>query len=83
MAALAAGESIDLLVIDIAMPGMNGIKTVLRVREQRPSFKVLYVTGYTDLGGERQTGDDPRIKKPFRLAELTTAVCAALKPANQ
>jgi YesN/AraC family two-component response regulator len=59
MAALAAGESIDLLVIDIAMPGMNGIKTVLRVREQRPSFKVLYVTGYADLGGERQTGDDP------------------------
>jgi PAS domain S-box-containing protein len=76
--AFAHGEIPDLLVIDIAMPGLNGIETVRRAREQRSELKVLYVSGYADLGGERQTNDDPRIKKPFRLTELSAAVRAAL-----
>jgi CheY-like chemotaxis protein len=75
---LDRGEAFDLLVIDIAMPGLNGIETVRRARAQRPGLKVLYVTGYADLGGDRQTEDDPRIKKPFHLAELTAAVRVAL-----
>lgn len=76
--ALARGELFDLLVIDIAMPGLNGIETVRRARKQWPGLNVLYVTGYADLGGDHQTGDDPRIKKPFRLAELDAAVRTAL-----
>jgi CheY-like chemotaxis protein len=78
--ALARGEVFDLLVIDIAMPGLDGIETVRQAREQWPALKVLYATGYADLGGDRQTGDDPRINKPFHLADLTAAVRAALEP---
>jgi CheY-like chemotaxis protein len=74
---LDRGDAFDLLVIDIAMPGLNGIETVRRARERRPELKVLYVTGYADLGGERQA-DDPRINKPFRLAELAAAVRTVL-----
>ena len=75
---LARGEAFDLLVIDIAMPGLDGVDTVRLARERQPGLKVLYVTGYADLGAERQVADDHRIKKPFRFTELTAAVGAAL-----
>jgi signal transduction histidine kinase/CheY-like chemotaxis protein len=79
---LAQGEAFDLLVIDIAMPGLNGVDTVRLARERQPGLKVLYVTGYADLGAERQVEDDPWIKKPFRFSELTAAVRAALGTAT-
>jgi PAS domain S-box-containing protein len=78
--ALARGEAYDLLVIDIAMPGLNGIETVRRAREMTPGLRVLYVTGYADFGGmEHPNGDDPLIKKPFRLLELAAEVRAAMR----
>ena len=78
LSVLARGELCDLLVIDIAMPGLDGIETVRLARAQRPELKVLYVTGYADLGGARQTEGDPRLQKPFRLAELAAAVRVVL-----
>jgi PAS domain S-box-containing protein len=78
--ALARGETYDLLLIDIAMPGLNGIETVRRAREMAPGLRVLYVTGFADLGGmEHPTGDDPLIKKPFRLADLAAEIRAAMR----
>jgi|HubBroStandDraft_4_1064222.scaffolds.fasta_scaffold01558_7 PAS domain S-box-containing protein len=80
LAALARGEIYDLVVIDLAMPGLNGAETVRRARERWPGLRVLYVTGYADLAGnERRTGADPLIKKPFRLEELRAAVRRALR----
>jgi CheY-like chemotaxis protein len=76
--ALARGEQFDLLVIDIAMPGLNGIESARRTRKQWPALKVPYVTGYADLGGDHRTDDERRIKKPFRFAELDAVVRAAL-----
>jgi len=41
-------EPIDLLVTDVIMPGMGGGELVRRMAEERPTTKVLYVSGYTD-----------------------------------
>ncbi|MGH7111507.1 MAG: PAS domain S-box protein [Stellaceae bacterium] len=80
--ALARGEIYDLAVIDIAMPGLDGIETVRRARALVPDLRVLYITGYTDpAGAERRTGSDPLIKKPFRLGALREAVRRALRSA--
>jgi CheY-like chemotaxis protein len=78
--ALARGEIYDLVVIDIAMPGLTGIETILRARRHWPALPVLYISGYADIaGGEPQIGDDPMLKKPFRLNELTDAVRNAIQ----
>ncbi|HEX3883941.1 MAG TPA: ATP-binding protein [Stellaceae bacterium] len=78
--ALSRGEAYDLLLIDVAMPGLNGVETVRRAREIVPGLRALYMTGYADLvGPEHHTGDDPLIKKPFRLAELAAEVQAAIR----
>jgi CheY-like chemotaxis protein len=71
------------VLIDIAMPGLNGVETVRRARAMVPDLRVLYVTGYADLSGkEGLTGSDPVIKKPFRLAQLAAEVRTAMRPAN-
>jgi CheY-like chemotaxis protein len=78
--ALSRGEVYDLMLIDLAVPGLTGIETVRRARERWPGLRVLYVTGYADFAAiERRTGDDPLIKKPFRLAELRGEVRRAIR----
>jgi CheY-like chemotaxis protein len=76
--ALSRGEVYDLLVIDIAMPGLNGIETVRRARETLPSVRVLYVTGYAEAGGAGPQIGNELVKKPFRLGEITDAVRRAI-----
>jgi len=78
--ALARGEVYDLMLIDVAMPGLSGVETVRRARQRWPGLRVLYVTGYADFAGaEQRAGDDPLIKKPFRLAGLRSEVRRALR----
>lgn len=41
---------ISLVVMDVMMPGMNGDEAARRIQVLRPDLRVLFVTGYTDLG---------------------------------
>jgi signal transduction histidine kinase/CheY-like chemotaxis protein len=75
---LAADDpiGIDLLVSDVVMPEMNGPELAERLREARPSLRVLHMSGYTSGIG----GPDPRltlpelIEKPFTADELVAHV---------
>jgi PAS domain S-box-containing protein len=78
--ALARGEIYDLAIVDIAMPGLNGVETVQRARDSSPGLRVLYVTGYADAAATGlPTDDDPLIRKPYRLSELAAEVSRALE----
>jgi len=41
-----AGKSINLMISDISMPGMDGQQLALRLKELRPDTKVLFTSGY-------------------------------------
>jgi PAS domain S-box-containing protein len=80
LAALERGEVYDLIVIDVAMPGMNGVETLRCARERWPALRALFITGYADTGGaDLETGGEPIVKKPFRFGELQRAAREALR----
>ena len=78
--ALEGGEVCELIVIDLAMPGLSGVETIARARRDRPGLPVLYMTGYADAGAAHPGTDGEKLlKKPFSLHELRSAVRAALE----
>jgi signal transduction histidine kinase len=72
---LGEADTIDLALIDLVMPGMNGRQLATRIRAADPQRAILFMTGYDDLSEP----DDPftqemMIRKPFKLVELAAAV---------
>ena len=69
---------IDLVVLDFAMPGMNGIEVARQVRAKVPSRPVVFVTGYADTSALGDIDDTQIVRKPFIGNELADKVQFAL-----
>src|SRR6478752_4547967 len=73
--------SLDLVLIDIAMPEINGVEAVQAIRKKRPALPFLYMTGY--VGPMKLDPSEHRVvKKPFTIAELAAKVEEVLFPAG-
>jgi two-component system cell cycle sensor histidine kinase/response regulator CckA len=74
-------EKIDLVILDMVMPGISGSETFDRLRKINPKVKVLLSSGYS-LTGEAQAimdrGCNGFLQKPFKLEELSGKVRAML-----
>ena len=71
----------DLLIVDYAMPGMTGVDVVMEARASAPALPIIMATGYADMEAvDRVMPPENLLRKPFRLAELATAVRSALAP---
>ena len=76
---LEAKPDIALLLVDFAMPDMNGAEMARAARVKRPALPVLMVTGYADTAAiARGSETFPILAKPFTLAELASRVSSAL-----
>ena len=69
---LRTDRPIDALLVDYAMPGMNGAEAARAAREIRGDLPVLFITGYADLAALQEVGEARIIRKPFRDEELAT-----------
>ncbi|MDX6450627.1 MAG: two-component system, cell cycle sensor histidine kinase and response regulator CckA [Gaiellaceae bacterium] len=79
--AVSRGNSGDLLLTDMVMPGMSGRELVERLRLLDPQLRALYMSGYTqdaDLYEEAEEGRIDFLQKPFSPAVLLQAVRVAL-----
>jgi signal transduction histidine kinase/CheY-like chemotaxis protein len=75
---LLDGQAVDVVVLDFAMPGMNGIELAREVNSKFPKLPVLFITGYPDETLLREVTDARLIRKPFIDDELANKVQAAL-----
>ncbi|HEY5997055.1 MAG TPA: ATP-binding protein, partial [Candidatus Deferrimicrobiaceae bacterium] len=73
----AEQESIDLLLTDVVMPGMNGRQLYEQVAVRHPGIKVIYMSGYTDeiVSGHGVLIEGARfLQKPFEASTLIRKV---------
>jgi CheY-like chemotaxis protein len=76
---LARSGPVDLLIVDMAMPGMNGVELIRRARERRGDLRAMLVTGYADIAAFAPAEGDLILQKPYRLERLAENVADALR----
>lgn len=73
--ASCASDAFDLLISDLAMPGLNGIQAVSRARELRPEIRTVIMTGFFDcstpLAAPQGT---PVLRKPLQIVDLAAVL---------
>jgi CheY-like chemotaxis protein len=75
------GDVVDLLVTDVMMPGMNGCQLAETLLAQRPSLRVLFMSGYAENVLVTNVGLVPGaafLSKPFKPSVLVTKVRGVL-----
>lgn len=82
--ALMRAEPIDLIITDIFMPGKEGIETIIELRRDFPSVKIVAMSGGGRMGELHYLEDAVKlgavrsILKPFRADEILAVVREAL-----
>jgi len=71
-------RDIDLVLLDLVMPGLNGLQTLERLRSFDPEVKVVLCSGLGDTEEENLPQGVSFIPKPFPLETLSQKVAAAL-----
>ncbi|RON51912.1 hybrid sensor histidine kinase/response regulator [Pseudomonas frederiksbergensis] len=76
--AFDSGQTIDLVITDMAMPKMNGAQLAQAIRNLKPDLPIILATGYA----ERLEGfvtELPRLSKPFTQVHLVEIISQAMK----
>lgn len=79
---LAEREPLDLAILDVMLPRMNGFEVLEAVRRRDPELPVIFLSardGQSDKIMGLDQGADDYITKPFVLPELLARVNAALR----
>ena len=79
----AHSEEIDLLIVDVSLPGRSGVEIALDLLKRKPDLKILFASGYVGAEVIRFYGvpaSDPHfLRKPFRAEELLRRVQEVMK----
>jgi two-component system, cell cycle sensor histidine kinase and response regulator CckA len=72
----SVGPKLDLVVMDIIIPGLNGLELAKSFREARPDLKIMFMTGSVDRSPEIAAlgGATDALFKPSALKLLGTKV---------
>jgi DNA-binding response OmpR family regulator len=84
--ALACGDDVDLVILDLMLPGLSGEEVLLRLRARRPDVPVIVLTArdaVEDRVRNLNAGADDYVTKPFSFAELLARVHARLRSREQ
>ncbi len=70
-------EAVDVCVLDICMPGMDGIEVLRRIKEEHPEIRVVMLSALSQESNVKQAlqlGADAFVVKPFQAECLVERV---------
>jgi two-component system, OmpR family, response regulator QseB len=79
---LAQGGAFDLMILDLGLPGKDGLQVLEDLRGQGESFPIIILTARDDIRDKVagfEGGADDYLTKPFRFEELLMRVKARLR----
>lgn len=82
---LAQGGEFDLLILDLGLPGKDGLQILEALRGQGESFPIIILTARDDIQTKVagfEGGADDYVTKPFRFEELLARVRARLRTSH-
>jgi signal transduction histidine kinase/ActR/RegA family two-component response regulator len=65
---------LDLMIVDFAMPGMNGAELARLARAKRPRLPVMFITGFADRSALDGIGEIQILRKPFSDDDLADKI---------
>jgi len=80
---LVSRQSFDLVMLDYAMPGMQGWEVALNIKRIAPALPILMVTAYLEKLGGIDKPVDAVLGKPFAMDELRSAIAKLIMPGEE
>ncbi len=74
---LIKNKDVNVVTLDLNMPGLSGIDTLKEIRKHKPDTEVIIITGYGTLNNAKEAmrfGAGDFISKPFNVAEIISIV---------
>ena len=71
------GDTLDVIVSDVIMPGMNGPEMIKKIVPDHPHVKIIFISGYAEDAFTDSFGDDYEfnfLPKPFTLKQLAAKI---------
>ena len=81
----ASSEHFSIILLDLMMPGMNGIDTLTELRRISPKTKVIMITAFATVENTVNAikkGASDYITKPFRIEELLSVIRRTIEEAS-
>jgi len=72
------GRTVNLVLMDMVMPGMNGLQAIEHLRAMNPKVPIILCTGYGDSKGKVLPADVGYLSKPYTLELLSQKVAATI-----
>ncbi len=85
-ALLASDEDVELVLLDISLPGRDGHQVLASIRARRPGLPILMLTARDDLESKvraLRSGADDYLTKPFAFEELRARIHALTRRVDQ
>jgi two-component system, OmpR family, KDP operon response regulator KdpE len=80
--AVSRGRSVDVVLLDVNMPGLGGISACRQIRSTWPETGIIMITvrdSEDDIVEALEAGADDYVIKPFRIRELLARIAALLR----
>jgi len=73
-------QSFDLIVLDLAMPGIDGLETLKRIKAKQPEAEIIMLTGQGSIRTSIEAmklGAEDFLQKPVNISELMDKISEA------